>query len=77
MKVVTMIQRSNASLAFSLVAAELRIRRTTLSILDILLSTLALTITEEKHCEVRISPSTRLRTSSSTYTCNHWRGCIG
>lgn len=53
MKVVTvaMIQCANTSLAYSLVAAEVRISRTALSVLDILLSTLALAIAEEKHCE--------------------------
>lgn len=53
MKVVTitMIQCANALLAHSLVAAEVRISRTALSVLDILLSTLALAVAEEKHCE--------------------------
>lgn len=79
MKVVTitMIQCASPLLAYSLVAAEMRISRTALSVLDILLSTLALAIAEEKHYEQRISSSLTSGASSSTYTCTHLRGCIG
>lgn len=79
MKVVTitMIQCATALLAYSLVATEVRIGRTALPVLDILLSTLALAITEQKHYEQRISLSLRVGASSSTYICNHLRGCIG